>query len=658
MKKKLLIALVIILLITVVGIAFLTSQANSYLQEYKPKLEQLASNSLGAAVSVEELGVRLFPSAKVVASNLLVKRKKDSANGLKLENLTFHVKLLPLLSGTIEILELSLISPDISFVKAKEGIFIEGLPKPKVTNKKAKKVAPPQEQAKQKEGKAKGQPLPEWLSLSLDTFSIQKAKFSLKDESSNQVQTVENVSVKAGMVVGTDTVILKNIKVQGTLPGSTSFRTTADKISYSLSKGTAQIPGMEVQLGESLIPLKVNYKPQGKAAAVDFGIGKNAVTSEAYIDLPSLMPLLNAFSPAVKGIETDGRVDLALEGTLITPMNLTMDGNLALKDVGAKVSNHTISKTTGTILVKAKPHTKEIVSEDIALQLNTSPVEIKTLIKVKGASNSQLALEKLTINAFDGVTEIKSNATLDGAKPFDAAVSVANVSIEKALAGVKPDLPLTLSGNLEAFTVNVEGSQGDNLMNSLNGQGKVKLVNGVLKGTNIAGSVLKALADLPFVAGQMMAHVPQEEKESLKADDTVIKNLEGAFTIQAQRLATKKLLLESSFFRVLSSGSVSFTGDCDLKSSIIFSKSFSAALVKAIKELKYGLNDQEELVVPVTLRGNVSSLNVLPSFDELMKSTAGGALKEKAGSLLDKALGGSDKDGSDKGKAIKDLFGF
>ena len=120
--KKLLIALGVLLLLCIIGLGIAAYSAESLVKKYKPDLEQIASDALKAPVALGDIGVSVFPSAKVAVSQLTI-GKTASAPGLQLKDLLLRVNLFALLGGSLQISELSLDSPSIVLRKDSSGAF-------------------------------------------------------------------------------------------------------------------------------------------------------------------------------------------------------------------------------------------------------------------------------------------------------------------------------------------------------------------------------------------------------------------------------------------------------------------------------------------------------------------------------------------------------
>ena len=102
---------------------------------------------------------------------------------------------------------------------------------------------------------------------------------------------------------------------------------------------------------------------------------------------------------------------------------------------------------------------------------------------------------------------------------------------------------------------------------------------------------------------------------------------------------------------------MSMAGDLNLSSTFTLNAEISASLAKRSKTIAAMLDSKKMLAIPVVIQGRSPKLVVLPDISKLLQGAGGRILEEKAGSLLEKALGGK-KDGGNKKNPLGGLFGI
>ena len=91
---------------------------------YKPRIEAAASNALGRAVSVgDDLSIRIFPKTAFRVSDLTIANAEgfDGDTLARVKSADVGVKLLPLLSGSVEVDRFVLTEPAINLVRKADG---------------------------------------------------------------------------------------------------------------------------------------------------------------------------------------------------------------------------------------------------------------------------------------------------------------------------------------------------------------------------------------------------------------------------------------------------------------------------------------------------------------------------------------------------------
>jgi uncharacterized protein involved in outer membrane biogenesis len=158
------------------------------------------------------------------------------------------------------------------------------------------------------------------------------------------------------------------------------------------------------------------------------------------------------------------------------------------------------------------------------------------------------------------------------------------------------------------------GSNADQIRNSLNGQGEIKIEEGRI-----------ALFDLVDTIQQRVKKMLTGETPAQGA--TNFTRFASRLVIQDRKIQMPELVLENPSLRVTGQGSIGF--DRSLNFDLV--ANLSGDLASQLSSRLVGSN-QAELHVPVRVRGTVDSPKVYPDVGRMVKERA----VEKAKSLLDK----------------------
>src|ERR1700686_809804 len=120
-KIAIVIGIVVAIIVIAVGILFATFNPNDYRGTIQTKLEQ----QLNRKVSLGNMSLGLFPLRLKVANLSIADDPKSNRNSpfIQAQELSVSVKLLPLLSKSVEVDSLSLERPSVELIKNAQGVW-------------------------------------------------------------------------------------------------------------------------------------------------------------------------------------------------------------------------------------------------------------------------------------------------------------------------------------------------------------------------------------------------------------------------------------------------------------------------------------------------------------------------------------------------------
>ncbi len=242
--KKLLIVIVILVVLIGGVFAYALMNANSLVATFKPDIEKGASEALGAAVTLGNIDVSVFPTTKLIVDSFEVAETKGSKDTLKLNNLTFRANLMSLLSGKLTIEELSLDSPSITFIKDAAGVSVQGLPKPKQANTQKPKAKKKKEEKNAASSTSAMSPPPG--ALSLESFALKNGTFVYVDKASGSTTTIEKVNLESGLLFTDGILSLPRLDASASIKGKGSVGAQGKGFSFDLTTGKAKLSDLTV----------------------------------------------------------------------------------------------------------------------------------------------------------------------------------------------------------------------------------------------------------------------------------------------------------------------------------------------------------------------------------------------------------------------------
>ncbi len=631
--KKLVIVVAAGMIIVVGVLGYAAYNANSLIARYRPELEKVASNALGRHVSLGDLTVSVFPSTVIQVGELKITEKPESTEAFSLKDLLLRVDLLPLLSGQLVINQLEIIEPQITVVKDTGGIRIEGLPGPTPKDDKSQKDASQttgEKGTNELASKAPSAP----LDFKLDRFLLSNATISFQDRVANRSYDLTNIGVEAGLLLEKDIVNIHELSISATAFNEMTVAIKGEKINYALVNSDLEIGRLAVNtLGNSLeVKGKVNLKSQN---------GRIELTSPG-IKLASFSALKDLIPPAVQALKLSGIVTPNIVADFGPGGNYSANGSIQIEKISLQSGDMNVSDFGGTINLISQANRVQAESNDLALKLNGVPVD---LILKGNMLGKKATLEQLQIKGFSG--EINADGDYDlQSRQFSVDTKASGINLEQTLKTIKPNQPLKISGTLSRLDAQVTGSLSSDLLQSLRGTIGLLLEDGDLKDVNLAGDVLKSIKGLPFLAAALYTAVPTEHQDELEQDSTAIKRLSGNFNLHNGQLHTSDLKLISTVFSIEADGIIQMVGGIKLNANTIFNKDFSQAMAKKTKEIERILDTEGRLVIPLTLQGTPPKIIIVPNIQKLIEIGASRAVKDAAGRLLDRALGGKNEKGN------------
>ncbi|MDZ4786995.1 MAG: AsmA-like C-terminal region-containing protein [bacterium] len=371
-------------------------------------------------------------------------------------------------------------------------------------------------------------------------------------------------------------------------------------------------------------------------------------------DLPVTIKLesLSINKAQIKLIDQKQQYDLATV-SIKTGISIE-DGKLQIS--GLTVNSEEISPPGSEIKIKnlnlSGSITGDIKSKSFIVDLspvnfgiNAAPLSLTAHVELK---ENTVNVNAIHLNGFSGSVDLLANLNSNNGN-LSLETNGTGLDIETILIALKPSIPAAFSGKISTFSLKVDGNTKTNLPNSLQGKGSLSISEGKMIGSNLAGDVLSAISNLPFLSGSLFSQVSESDQEKLKSKETEIKTLSANFTINKGSLTTNDFVLASSIFSLSAQGSVGFDANLNLKCQMSFNQLFSSAIVSKVKELQSALDENGQLVIPVTLTGKAPMIIVAPDVSALLKIGLKGAATKALTDLLQ---------GNKSGKGLGGLLGF
>lgn len=632
MKKFLLIVLILLIIAAaVLGFAFYN--ANSLIARFKPYLESTISGLIGAEITLGSVEASILPQTALKVSGLKIKDSNEV--GPAFSEFILQTELAPLLQRKLVITKVVLKDPQFTIVKDQNGVRLKGLPVGQKKKEQPQSTASPASTSNQDTG-SKGS-LP--LEIQLKSFELANGTLNFEDVQAQKSYQIKNLEISNDLILSGSEVNIKDLQL--TAKALEKYALNFKAPSVQVSKNELSVPAFAAALESLAVDGALSFNPNAKS-------GKATVKSNG-VDLGKLAVLASDFAPAITALGLSGTAvpDLAIN---IKDGGASIDasGKIGLSGIYAKQGNFAVSNLAGQLDLRAQgPKDAMVSTENLSLALNGQNVALKFAAKLL---DQQLNVENLQAQLLGGSASGALGLAL-AEKTFSANLKGGGFDIDKALALIQSGQG-KISGAITSFAANVNGRLGPDLKQSLRGTVNAQLENGQLKGFNLAGIVLKAINNLPFLTGALYSSVPTSERGALDASDTAFSSLNAALAFEGNGIRARSVKMVAPVFSLEADGTVGFDSNLDLASTIFFNAAFSKNLVAVVPGLRAILKEGGLLVIPLRIQGVPPLVLVYPNMKSLIELAGKNIIKEKAGEavkgLLEKqGLGGVEK-----------LFGF
>ncbi|MBC7906189.1 MAG: AsmA family protein [Rhodospirillaceae bacterium] len=638
--KKLLIALGVLVVLAIGALVVLPSLVPA--DKIEQEVVAQVKSATGRDLSIDgKVSVSAFPSLSVQVSNVALSNPPgfQGKDMVRLGALDVRLKLLPILSGKVEVDSFVLIDPIISLEVDRHGkanwVF-DSEPKP-------------QAKAEAKDSSSGGTGLKD---LSLGQVRITSGKLTYVDGKAGTKEEVDAINLA---------VDLKNLDSPLKAKGGLKWHGKTIDLAVDVTRPRALLDGTAspAELSVATEAVKLAFKGEASGAAV-----------KGDLDLAV---------PSVRGLVlwTTGK-PLDMAGTGLGPFSLT--GKLAAGGTMVALTQAAIGldaiRAKGDFTADtggARPSLKGKLDVD-ALDLNPylppeqpakastasagksdwsdAPIDASglkaadvdfalsvgsiTIQKIKiGKSALHLALNGGRLNADLSQLELyqgsgKGRLGLDGSQPgvgLDASFTLKGLAAEPFLTDAASFDRLSGTGDAD-IQVSGRGKSERALVSSLNGKGDVTFLNGAIKGINLA---------------EMMRNVGTAFTAGSGSQKTDFAELGGTFTIDNGIVTNKDLALKSPLLRVEGAGTV------ELPPRTVHYRVEPKAV--ASLEGQGGQGDLGGIKVPVIVEGPWDNLSFRPDMAAMAKGQANEAIQGAIGRKLPTGLLGGGTQPADQQKS-------
>jgi uncharacterized protein involved in outer membrane biogenesis len=242
------------------------------------------------------------------------------------------------------------------------------------------------------------------------------------------------------------------------------------------------------------------------------------------------------------------------------------------------------------------------------LEYQNLDVELTTRDKVA-------SLRQLSFNADSGT--FRGRAEYDMRKSDNPSCEgrsdIGDMDLALLLARQASKAAGKLQGKLQTdITLSGSGKEWPAIRQSMRGNGKLAVKDGVLKDINIADSALSSVTGIAGLSSFISPRIRKKYPELFDTGDTPFDQLGGTFQISDGRATTNDLVLSARDYAVQGKGYFTFEQAVDFTATLIASETLSADIVDDVKEARYLTGSSDRLEIPFRLEGTLPGARPKP----------------------------------------------
>ncbi|MDR2337135.1 MAG: DUF748 domain-containing protein [Deltaproteobacteria bacterium] len=583
--------IVLLVILLVVGLIYI----NPILEQQKPQLESFLSEKLNNEVTIGKIEFNLYPNPAIKINDVELKSK--SKKSLKLGYFVLDMSLLQIFSKKITINSLLVVDLNLELTRTASGkILANGLDFEK-------------ELAGEQAAKA-----PETAAGNSKKFDIQVTKINFRDINLTLIDQTVKPELKIPLSI--TKIDLGNIVLE---PFESDFNVVLSLLGTKKNNFTFS-GGAKFQTGD---PLKSDLDLNLELANFDIAKLKAVVKAYSGVDL-NVIPLDN--NAAVKlvfkypGVATGVNLNL----NLVLQSNPTSKANALLKYVKDRFN--------------------------LVLDLIFKGTAFKLDLNFNTDLKNNLDIFPSQLNLFNGQVNFQATYGLMN-KNLNFNAKALGLDVAQICKFVAPEQKdLSFSGTIQNSEINLKGNTGK-LSKTITGNLNTVVKNGAVEGINMLTKSLETSLKVPGLTSALAEYLPEKYKSLLKNERTVFETMQLVTTLREQKIQVTKFLLTHPDYEISGSGEVTFAGKLALKALLRLNKETSDHIIKKNVKLKFLLDTEERIAIPVLIsKSAVGKPVVLPDVEELTQRATKGLIAEKAEVItekldkkLNKLFGGSKK---------------
>lgn len=253
---------------------------------------------------------------------------------------------------------------------------------------------------------------------------------------------------------------------------------------------------------------------------------------------------------------------------------------------------------------------------------------------------NKATLKHISLKTLGGTATGSGTALLDPVKPsFSIKTNIVGAEISQLLATI-PALeknPLKGTVNLNA-DISGSGKEWNDIKHSISGTGLTEILQGKILQFNFIDQLFSGLKQYPGLSNIVTQRIQDKYPKAFKSKDTEFKNWNSDFVLEEGKLKARNLVLIAPDYSVRGQGYIDFDKVLDLDITLALNPALSNDLAGEVGILRYFINAEGQLEVPLRLTGTLPKVTLMPNQEYIQTTLQKGLLQQGVDKLKDKGL--------------------
>ncbi len=188
------------------------------------------------------------------------------------------------------------------------------------------------------------------------------------------------------------------------------------------------------------------------------------------------------------------------------------------------------------------------------------------------------------------------------------------------------------------FQGTAQGLAWPQISQSLSGQGRLALRDGVISNLNLLRMLFERLSIVPGLVDRLRARLPASYQTKFDERDTRLQPVELPLTARQGQLTFQDLRIATDSLELQGAGNLGFDGTLASQVMARIDPQLSAAVIRGVNELQVLTDANGRLELPAVLSGRLPRVSVAPDLQYVASRLATATAQQLIGNLLDRAL--------------------